>query len=845
LKSDGGSSSPDDRRSASEKKVDACQKLRALCVRRGLTRSLLGSGTTEIIVGLAEADDSTEEVRVSALQLLLTMVSGHEDDGEQDDSDKSKRQQEMQRGVNKPVEVTDSATDARKKVHALLDLPRLRRICRPYAKAVKQLALVVGYAHAPEDTEALEIINEAIAFGTEAEGEVLDVPRGGITALSAMCDTRRRLGKGGKALMPSAPLLKCLESALGTSSCSESLRVLLATVFVLLADEDRADAHKIDFSDVASRILEPFLASADNGLKTNGLLGLTALLASNSKSGAKVLHTSAAPLTALLTTLSSPPPGAEGRAMQEPAAECLLLATGDQVTRKHLLEGGIVNMVMEALEEGPAETCEGLIRAKFVGVLATLAAHDADCRIEIFDRIDFMMELRQALDAAKAGVAAAKAGTKDTQKQKTAVDEARRLSRALYESCVCLSIHGEFKETLLGAKKTLKAMQELLTPDDIAEDTQLGFLFTSLIYNLCRSREDKIRPKKKEFPFNELGEDDLDALEDFYKKMPAESRPVQNGEVDSGCPEVATQLRAWCMQSGNAGNTVVSHLSKCVGVASPPVKALIANVFLHLCKEQNHRKHMVAGGGFRALLSLCDLEEEDPRNNARQALAQICIVTNPSCLPYSEQLDAVRPLLELLEHKHELLQFEGAMGLTNLLTVSEELRSSALQKEAWRISRDLLFSENEMVQRGGLEVMCNLCMTDEIIERFIEGRGEIELKVFPAFCVSEDRGTQLAASGALAMLAQYSQVIPHLVKSEHFDKMYEVLESTEDPPVEHRVVSILCCVAMAEEDVSAEVKTKALKALRSRRARKKGFVSKEAESTAIRVLDEDHVNGGA
>ncbi|CAE7546807.1 unc45b [Symbiodinium natans] len=86
---------------------------------------------------------------------------------------------------------------------------------------------------------------------------------------------------------------------------------------------------------------------------------------------------------------------------------------------------------------------------------------------------------------------------------------------------------------------------------------------------------------------------------------------------------------------------------------------------------------------------------------------------NPQLLQYQEQLDAVRPMLALLEHRHELLQFEGCLALTNLLSASEELRSFALQSGAWTKCKDLLFSDHEEVQRAGLEALCNLTIAEE------------------------------------------------------------------------------------------------------------------------------------
>merc|ERR1740130_1450354 len=110
-----------------------------------------------------------------------------------------------------------------------------------------------------------------------------------------------------------------------------------------------------------------------------------------------------------------------------------------------------------------------------------------------------------------------------------------------------------------------------------------------------------------QFPFNELGEDDLQALEEFYEKMPAESRPVKNGEVDSGSPELASDLRAWCVLNCGGSASVVSHLSKCTASGSQRVCNLAALTLKFLCSTQDHRRHVVQGGGFRMLLGLVDL----------------------------------------------------------------------------------------------------------------------------------------------------------------------------------------------------------------------------------------------
>jgi len=827
---------------SSSEVVDACSKLRSLCVHRGCTGSLLSAGAVDLLLEKASSAETPLEVREAAMAMLFTMASGHEAN---EDEDEGTRHLARTSG---PLPVATAVGEVRKKLYSCLLIGAFREQCRGHAKPTRYLALILGYTHEPEDTEALEAIHDALAF-TE-EGEV-NVPQAGIIALASMLDARRRLGKLGKPLMPTGGLLKCLESALGCS-CAQPVQSLMAAAFALLADTDRPKAQEVDLADVGLRVLEPFLQSNDWGLKANGLAGFSALLAANAKAAAQLLQQSPAPLVAVLAAIKRPPPGPEGLAARDHAAECMLLATGDQKTRQCLIESDGIDILLGALGDGE-EGSRGLMRAKLVAVLAIIAGHNKEVREEVFDRLDFFLELRDALEKARESASAARAGGPGAP----SIEQSRRLCCGLYESCACLTIHGEFKEQLVASKRTLKAMQDLLRPEDLADDPQLSFLYTSIIYNICRSREDKVRPKKNEFPFNELDEDDLNAIEEFYDKMPAESRPVKNGEVDPGSRELADQLRAWCaLQSGDSargpgsgagapgtGSNVVTHLGKCVANGSARVKSLIALALRYMCAEQGHRRYVVLGGGVRVLLGLVDLEEETAQDAARQALAQILIVTNPTLLQYSEQLDAVRPLVQLLEHRHELLQFESAMGLTNLLTVGDELRTRAVQGDAWRACRDLLFCENELVQRAGLEAMCNLTMASEVMERFATGRAELEIKVFIGFCHATDQASRVAASGALAMLASCEEVAVRIAASDNFAELLEATLEAEDADIQHRLVSVLCGICEAQES-PAEVVGRTRSALRERRSR--GLASREARALAGGVLDEAAVSmGGA
>jgi len=493
-----------------DERVDVCRKMQALCVHRSLTNSLISQGALQLLVDITSGDTVPQELQEASIAALLTMASGTE----AEETDEELRQKESNAPSSGPLPVPDGAANARKRLHELLDLGILRRVCKGRAKVISRLALIVGLVYEPEDADVLETIHDAIAF---TEGGDVNVAKSGIIGLTTMLDTRWRLGKQGKPLMAPAVLLKCFESALGTTTCQKPLESLMPRAFALLADDDRPDKLKLDLGEICQKMLEPFLQSQDISLKANGLVALEALYAAKEKAATNLLHSSPIPLTAIISMVSRPPDEPEGRRAQAHAAECMLLAMGSKKTREHLIQGGGVEMLLSSLADGQeGSTSKGTLRAKLVNVLAMLAGHNAEIREEIFDRLDFLMELRFALEAARENSQAVKDKGKSATKSDR--EEARRLCRGLYESCVCLSIHAEFKELLSKAKNTMKAMLNLATPEDLAEDGHIAFLYSTLVYNLCRSREDKVRGKSDNSMLNDLGADDLKLWRSFMRK---------------------------------------------------------------------------------------------------------------------------------------------------------------------------------------------------------------------------------------------------------------------------------------------------------------------------------------
>ncbi|CAE7546791.1 TTL3 [Symbiodinium natans] len=371
---------------------DACDKVRAAAL-RGEASSLLSHGVLEALLALGDAEKTSPELRQACLRSLCLIASGRE----RDDLEAADARLQTQGKVETP---TASAVDARSRLRAALRdgghgaLRRLGRRCKGHGGSVSQLALLLSYCQEPEDEAALELLAEALDDEADASRAVL-------ASLNAIFDVRRQQGSSGKAVVFSSGLRRCLEVALHVTDQQELLHGFLAEVFSLLADNnDRPRELQVDVPGIGLRLLEPFLQNQDALLLRNGLAGLACLLASRAKDAALILQMSAVPLSAVLNALARPVPGPEGRDAQGHAAECLLLAASDARTRQRWIEGGGIEVILGALSNTDRGIRRELVDAKLVAVLAIMAAHSKDVRDEIFDRVDFMMELRFAVDVA-------------------------------------------------------------------------------------------------------------------------------------------------------------------------------------------------------------------------------------------------------------------------------------------------------------------------------------------------------------------------------------------------------------------------------------------------------------
>ncbi|RAL67339.1 hypothetical protein DID88_008098 [Monilinia fructigena] len=186
---------------------------------------------------------------------------------------------------------------------------------------------------------------------------------------------------------------------------------------------------------------------------------------------------------------------------------------------------------------------------------------------------------------------------------------------------------------------------------------------------------------------------------------------------------------------------------------------LVTSIVFSLSKTTKIRGQMAQQGAVKLLLHAYSVFPSDnmlARRTTAHALARILISTNPQHVfggtnPLS-LLSAIKPLLLLLEddptveHRDLLPVFESLLALTNLASTDDSARNPIIRL-AWPQFDELLLSNNKMVTRATVELICNLMLSPEGVAKFSDGTD------------AEDFPTRRAAGGALASLTEWDTAV--------------------------------------------------------------------------------------
>ncbi|KAH8583981.1 TPR repeat-containing [Cryptosporidium sp. chipmunk genotype I] len=308
----------------------------------------------------------------------------------------------------------------------------------------------------------------------------------------------------------------------------------------------------------------------------------------------------------------------------------------------------------------------------------------------------------------------------------------------------------------------------------------------------------------------------MEQLEMMYKQLPEYTRNERNGHYDRGDEILADTFRKLIIEksniisfmyiilekniinSNNKNKTISSSLPFVFNIANNIVDLIVNTENLNeknLKEILSLRGKIIQNGGLKCLLdSITIIDNEllnfksnksssnifsinkkyliDRSREYKQAISKLLIYISPALISYKLLVECAIKIQSLLEDDHELLQYESALAITNILSKSFDKISQDSENDSisiriynnglgWSLLKSLCFTDNNFLRAAGLEGLCNFCNKDYVVlNHFISSKsnGIEDLKLFIAFSQEQDNRIQIAALGALAMLSSYSDV---------------------------------------------------------------------------------------
>jgi hypothetical protein len=227
---------------------------------------------------------------------------------------------------------------------------------------------------------------------------------------------------------------------------------------------------------------------------------------------------------------------------------------------------------------------------------------------------------------------------------------------------------------------------------------------------------------------------------------------------------------------------------------------LVVSIMFSLSKTTKIRGQIAQQGGIKLLLhaySVFPVDLVTPRRVTAHALARILISTNPSHAfggsnPHPVT-SAIRPLLLLLtddpavEQRDLLPVFESLLALTNLASTDDIARNPIIRLAFPQIE-ELLLSNNKMVTRATVELVCNLMLSPECVAKFADGGkpASQRMHIVLALADSEDFATRRAAGGALASLTEWDTAVNAILERDRGVVILLALCKEEEEELRHR-----------------------------------------------------------
>ena len=484
-----------------------------------------------------------------------------------------------------------------------------------------------------------------------------------------------------------------------TSDCRMNVSIALSTLHVTLSSDRQRKEPLEKFSSDATGFVLGLLSKEDSVSQVCGLTALAALIQGVPEVGNSVFGEESVLKKALGVAGTE-----EEVACQMVVAEVLALAASDKTRCHSIIREGLplLKELYKAEDDRvKVRALVGLCKLGSVGggnVNANTFAEGSTVKLEKACR-RFLVETERG-------------------------DVLRKWAA---EGMAFLTLDALVKEALMEDRPALRVLLEMAG----TRDHSLQFGVSTILVNLSNSYE---KPERN---------CDLEELGRFAGENVPKEHELDGEEFVKKRVEVLLEVQ------------VVVALLELAGNESKTVHEQVARVFLALTNEVGNRGAVIQQGGGKILLTLAGDNTEKGKLIAAQALAKLGITSDPRlAFPGQRLLEVVRPLVSLLKADHGLMQFEGLLALTNLASVSDDIRRRILKEGGVGLMESLMFEDHQMIRRAATEALCNMICLEEVAARFKRSDDVERVKLWTLFAGEEDEKLAVAASGGLCILSR-------------------------------------------------------------------------------------------
>jgi tetratricopeptide (TPR) repeat protein len=614
---------------------------------------------------------------------------------------------------------------------------------------------------------------EAFYLAVNASNSLVSVECS-LTALSYVAEAYRRLGRQVIPLQKSQALIKLLECLISllistSDTIQKQVHYALLLLFTLLADTFGMQ-EQIDICQNLTSVISPYMNvnEQDDYEKNLCLFQLILLLAKvDRKSCSNFLLESQHLFPLFVKRLQEYLP--DYPLIEIRAIELLIFCMEFPSFRQQFINLAGYDIIKTKLEKNILTWSDSIKRIKLLILLSRLCIHNEEIRSKVFQDIPFVQETFQAISLYQ------KTET-DLMQMKTSC-----LLQFVFEIFFFLSLHGTFKEQL--DDMILTSFIDLSEKAIRIRDTLACFFYLNGLCNLLHSRHCKERLKQKNIPGGiHLDQEQLQALQEFYEKLPDHAKPTSSqAKYDRGSDTLTNALRQKLLQ--------LNVLQKILPIAlwsspKPSLHVCIAwiEVFGLFLQKQEERRNINKVHCILPILQItCEIannttnDDTEDLDRSRQVLSQACIAINPTTLTYTETLSILSQLIPLLSNSYELYQYEATLACTNLISHFHEAKELFYYQKGIQELVNIISSDNALCRAASLECLCNMATCSIFIENIIKGQHKIELQLLLAFLRdTENLRAKNASAGCLAMLTNDYRVCLILIKIQNAQNLFKV-----------------------------------------------------------------------